>query len=126
MTRLRRVAPRKMAAVSRISTMKVLSPRATLSLAPTRESTRSTTPTRAREAGTKPPIWAITTVNATCRINVDLPAMFGPVTSQSRSPSTSRRTSFGTKRPAAASRSTTGWRASMSSMTVPSSILGRT
>jgi hypothetical protein len=47
----RRVASRRIAAVSRISTMKVLSPRATLSLAPTRERMRSTTPTCAALRG---------------------------------------------------------------------------
>src|SRR6202012_4197525 len=78
----RRGARRSTFAVSFISTMNVLSPRARLSLAPTRVSTRSTTPMCAFLAGTKEPICAKITVNATCRINVDLPAMLGPVTSQ--------------------------------------------
>ena len=80
----RRVARRRTFAVSFISTMKVLSPRARLSLAPTRVSTRSTTPMRARRAGTNEPICARITTSATCRMSVDLPAMFGPVTSQRR------------------------------------------
>src|SRR3974390_2647578 len=47
----RRVARRSTFAVSFISTMNVDSPRETLSLAPPRVSTRSTSPTRARRAG---------------------------------------------------------------------------
>ena len=132
----RRVAPRRTFAVSFISTMKVLSPLARLSLAPTRVSTRSTTPTCARRAGTNEPIWARITISAICRMNVDFPAMFGPVTSHKRaarsSPSVlesgeaSSETSFGTKRPAAASRSTTGWRPSSIVSSSDSSTSGRT
>ncbi len=39
----------------------------------------SATPIFARTAGTKLPICAINTISATCRMYVDLPAMFGPV-----------------------------------------------
>src|SRR5712671_5251541 len=73
-----------MAAVSTISTMKVERPRARSSAAPTREKRRSTTPSLARFAGTKPPIWARTMMSAFWRRNVDLPAMFGPVSNQIR------------------------------------------
>lgn len=37
----------------------------------------------ADRAGTKQPIWASTAISAFCRRKVDLPAMLGPVTSQS-------------------------------------------
>ena len=40
---------------------------------------RSTTPMRALAAGTKLPTCASSTISATCRRYVDLPAMFGPV-----------------------------------------------
>jgi diguanylate cyclase (GGDEF)-like protein len=63
----RRVALARIEAVSRISTMKVLSPRATLSLAPTRERIRSTTPMRAAFAGTYAPICARIAISAFCR-----------------------------------------------------------
>ena len=39
-------------------------------------------PIRAREAGTKLPICAISAISAFWRRKVDLPAMFGPVISQ--------------------------------------------
>jgi hypothetical protein len=51
----RRVALARIAAVSRISTMNVDSPRARLSAAPTRVKIRSTMPTRADLAGTNEP-----------------------------------------------------------------------
>jgi hypothetical protein len=57
-----------MFAVSFISTMKVDSPRASESAAPMRVKTRSTIPIRASVAGTKLPIWASNTINATWRI----------------------------------------------------------
>ena len=60
--------------------MNVERPRARSSAAPTRENSRSTTPMRARFAGTKLPIWASTAISAFWRRKVDLPAMFGPVT----------------------------------------------
>ena len=71
-----------MTAVSTISTMKVERPRARSSAAPTRENSRSTMPIRAREAGTKLPICAISAISAFWRRKVDLPAMLGPVISQ--------------------------------------------
>ena len=66
-TRLSDVAWWRMLAVSIISTMKVDSPRARSSLAPTRVKIRSTTPISAASAGTKLPAWAIRTISATCR-----------------------------------------------------------
>ena len=69
----------RMLAVSTISTRNVLCPRARLSWAPTRVRMRSTSPTRAARAGTKPPIWAMSASSATWRMNTLLPLMFGPV-----------------------------------------------
>jgi hypothetical protein len=106
--------------------MNVLCPPPRLSLAPTRVKMRSTMPIRAARAGTNEPICARRTVSATCRIVVDLPAMFGPVTIIKRSPSASSDTSFGTNEPAAARRSTIGWRHSTSESARPSSSSGRT
>ena len=54
----------------------------------------------------------MTTMSAACRITVDLPAMLGPVMTMSCASSGSSVVSLGTKRPAAASFSTTGWRPS--------------
>ena len=71
-----------MFAASVISTMNVDCPRLSSSLAPTRVKMRSVMPTVAAFAGTKLPMWAISVMSATCRINVLLPAMFGPVMSQ--------------------------------------------
>ena len=56
-----------MFAVSIISTMKVDSPRARSSEAPTRVKMRSQTPITASSAGTKLPACAIRTISATCR-----------------------------------------------------------
>ena len=70
----------RIAAVSTISVMKVDCPRARSSCAPTRVKMRSTSPTRARAAGTQDPIWASSTISAVCRSQVLLPPMFGPVT----------------------------------------------
>ena len=106
--------------------MKVDSPRARLSDAPTRVNTRSTMPTRARRAGTNEPICAMTTMSAVCRITVDLPAMLGPVITMSCASSGSSVVSLGTKRPAAASFSTTGWRPSSISRRNEPSTSGRT
>ena len=94
-TRLRRVARRRISAASFISTMNVDRPRVSASDAPTLVNTRSATPTAAASAGTKLPIWAMIAVSATWRITVDFPAMFGPVTSITWFVSTSRRTSLG-------------------------------
>src|SRR6266545_4253168 len=68
------------AAVSVISTMKVLWPLAISSCAPIRVKIRSTIPISAASAGTNEPICAISTISAICRRAVLLPAMFGPVT----------------------------------------------
>ena len=64
MIRLRRVACFRMWATSFISTMKVLCPRLRLSAAPMRVKIRSVTPMRARTAGTKLPICAISAMRA--------------------------------------------------------------
>ena len=114
-----------MALVSLISTMNVDWPRTRLSDAPTRVNSRSTTPMRARRAGTNAPICASTTHNPTCRSSVDLPAMLGPVSTITRSLSSSR-TSLGMKASRAIIRSTTGCRLASSSITQPSSTVGRT
>ena len=74
--------------------MKVDWPWARLSEAPTRQKTRSTSPTLARAAGTKEPIWARMAISAVWRRTVDLPAMLGPVISSIRVDS-SRLTSLG-------------------------------
>ena len=116
-----------MCAVSVISTMKVDWPRARLSLAPTRVKTRSHSPISAARAGTKQPAWAITTVSATCRITVLLPAMFGPVITRICADSRSRRTSLGTNSsPAGSDFSTTGCRPPSIDSTWLSSSFGRT
>ena len=78
-TRLRGVAVLRMRAVSVISTMNVLWPRDSSSLAPTRAKMRSATPIVARRAGTKLPICAISVSSAAWRMYVLLPAMLGPV-----------------------------------------------
>ena len=92
--------------------MNVESPRDRLSAAPTRVNTRSHTPIVAAFAGTNEPICASSAICATCRMYVDLPAMFGPVISTSCSASGSRRQSFGHERcPPASIASITGWRA---------------
>ena len=62
------VAWRRMSATSVISTMKVDCPAERSSLAPMRVKIRSTTPMRAEAAGTKDPIWAISTMRATWRM----------------------------------------------------------
>ena len=74
----RGVALWRIALVSIISTMKVDCPDVRSSPAPTRVKTRSTTPIRADDAGTKLPHCAISTISATWRRYVDFPAMFGP------------------------------------------------
>ncbi len=55
-------------ATSTISTMKVDWPADRSSEAPMRVNTRSTTPMRAERAGTKEPIWAMSTMRATWRM----------------------------------------------------------
>ena len=72
-----------MLAVSCISTMKVDCPRAMLSDAPTRAKMRSTRASLASRAGTNDPICAIRHSSAVWRRYVDLPPMFGPVSTTS-------------------------------------------
>ena len=57
-----------MLAASVISTMNVLWPRLSSSLAPTRVKMRSARPIRACRAGTKLPIWASSVSSATWRM----------------------------------------------------------
>ena len=90
--------------------MNVDCPDARSSDAPMRVNSLSTMPTRAALAGTKLPICAISTISATCRMYVDLPAMFGPVMIATRPPSGLRFVSFGTKRESFNTCSTTGCR----------------
>ena len=88
--RLFDVADLTILATSLISTIKVDCPEARSSDAPTLVKILSTTPTVALEAGTKLPICAISTMRATCRIYVDLPAILGPVIIATLSPALSR------------------------------------
>ena len=115
-----------MDAVSTISTMKVDCPVYRSSWRPTRVKTRSTSPIVAERAGTKLPIWAISTMSATCLMYVDLPAMLGPVRSVTWASSLLRYESFGTKVPGGMVLSTTGCLPSLMSMTLPLSRRGRT
>ena len=66
--RLREVAQRRISLTSVISTIKVDCPADRSSEAPMRVKMRSTMPMRAALAGTKEPIWAMSTIRATCRI----------------------------------------------------------
>ena len=66
-------------AASVISTINVDSPVERLSLAPTLVKTLSTSPMRARSAGTKQPIWAMIAMRAVWRSKADLPDILGPV-----------------------------------------------
>ncbi|OQC71357.1 MAG: hypothetical protein BWX45_01194 [Deltaproteobacteria bacterium ADurb.Bin002] len=112
MTRLRGVASVRICAVSIISTINVLWPLTRLSDAPIRVKILSTTPMRAREAGTKLPICARSTIRATCRIYVDFPAMLGPVMTSRRFCRKSSSVSLGTNPSFLRAASTTGWRPS--------------
>ena len=115
----------RMAAVSIISTMKVERPRARSSEAPTRLNSRSTTPMRADAAGTGSPAWARITASAVCRRKVDLPAMFGPVSSITRR-SGERSQPFGVKAWARGSAAcTTAWRQSRRQNSASSRISAR-
>ncbi len=115
----------RMLAVSVISTMNVLWPRLSSSVAPTRANNRSTTPILARFAGTNPPICASTTASATWRMYVLLPAMFGPVMRRICPESGPSATSFGTNAPAARTASRTGCRPCSISRTGSATISGR-
>src|SRR5262249_8974838 len=125
MTRLRGVALLRMLAASVISTMKVLCPRPSSSLAPTRVKMRSTTPTRAFRAGTKLPAWASSVISATWRMKQLFPLMLGPVMSQNVPCSGPRVTSLGTNVPGGRFWSSTGWRPSRTSSTGLSVSSGR-
>ena len=86
---------------------------------------RSTSPMRAESAGTKLPNCAIKTIKATCRRNVDLPDIFGPVIIRIRSP-VSKFASLGTNRSALIRCSTTGCRPPLISKTSSETTSGRT
>ena len=121
-----RVACRRMAAVSVISTRKVLWPRARLSWAPMRVKIAVDHPDpRAAPRARSCPICASSTISAACRMYVDFPAMFGPViTRHSTSPDAEPevvRDEARAARPAA--RAPGGGPPSMS-MTPPSSTIG--
>ena len=75
----RSVQERRISADSLISTRNVDSPRERLSEAPTLQNILSTIGIVTFFAGTKDPIWARSTIKATCLRKVDLPAMLGPV-----------------------------------------------
>ena len=67
-SRLLAVAVRRMSLTSVISTIKVDCPADRSSEAPMRVKIRSTMPSLAALAGTKDPIWAMSTISATWRI----------------------------------------------------------
>ncbi len=95
-TRLRSERLLRMLAVSVISTINVDSPLERLSEAPTRVKILSMMPMLADSAGTKEPIWAMSTMRAVCRSRADLPAMLGPVMMMICWSSLSSRRSLGT------------------------------
>ena len=112
--------------VSSISTMKVDSPREMLSVAPTRVKILSNQPILTLAAGTKEPIWAISTISAVWRSNADFPAMLGPVSMIIWSPLLSMLTSLGTySSPGAIRVSITGWRPALMSRAADLSTTGR-
>ena len=116
----------RMFAISSISTMNVEADRPMSSAEPIRVNTRSTTPIFASLAGTNEPICARRTIVALCRIQVDFPAMFGPVRIESIRSERFMRVSFGTKGSPPSARSTAGWRPSTIRIVSPSSISGAT
>ena len=127
-TRERSVAERSMWAVSVISTRKVDSPRARLSLAPTRQKILSTIPMRALWQGTKLPVCARSAMSAFCLRKVLFPAILGPVIRAKLHLffSPARLRSLGTNSPEGRCCSTTGWRPFFTSKARLSSTVGRT
>ena len=125
MSKLFFVAQRSSSDTSVISTMNVDCPADRSSLAPMRVKMRSTTPMWALCAGTNEPICAMSTISATCRIYVDLPAIFGPVMMLTRSSFAPMWVSLGTKNASPRIFSTTGWRPSWIWITPLSSTVGR-
>mmetsp|Transcript_22144 Transcript_22144/g.72271 ORF Transcript_22144/g.72271 Transcript_22144/m.72271 type:complete len:388 (+) Transcript_22144:609-1772(+) len=85
----RAVACLRMSEVSSSSTRKVERPAMMASFAPTRVKMRSTGESEHASAATQQPRCAISTVRHACRSTVDLPPMFGPVTSRKRAASPS-------------------------------------
>ena len=114
----------KMWLTSVISSINVLCPDEISSDAPTLVKILSTIPILADFAGTKLPICAIRVISATCRIYVDLPAIFGPVIIIIRSSSLFKRVSFGTNIEFFDIFSTTGCRPSVISILPLSDISG--
>ena len=127
MTREAALAPLRMAALSSISAMKVDTPRAWLSPAPTRAKMASRTGITARAQGTQLPTWARSTAMPTWRMKVDLPPMLGPVMSWNQDSPRTMRQSLGTKSTPSCS-STQGCRQASSTSSAPSrgSMTGRT
>ena len=109
-----------------ISSINVLCPEAISSDAPTRVKILSTIPMRALDAGTKLPTCAISVISATCRIYVDLPAIFGPVIINILSLSVFSVVSFGTNIEPLSIFSTTGCLPSFISILPLSEISGIT
>src|SRR6056300_907794 len=126
MTKARSSAWFKIAAVSTISTIKVDRPRAKSSDAPTRLNNWLTNPICANGAGTNEPAWAKSAINAFCRKNVDLPAMFGPVKSQILPSSKSQSFAINGLPSRWRDASTTGWRPARMVNARLSSTVGRT
>lgn len=79
MTRLSLVADLRIALVSSISLMNVLTPLSWLSPAPTRHRIESKIGTDAAWHGTKLPTWARSAIKAVWRMKTDLPPALGPV-----------------------------------------------
>ena len=86
----------------------------------------STTPIFAYLAGTKQPICAIRTIIAVCRMNVDLPDIFGPVIIMSLLSFMSSRASFGVNGLSPSIFSITGCLPSLMSITLSRVISGLT
>jgi len=124
--RLFAVALSRIYATSLISTINVLCPAERSSDAPTRVNILSTIPISALAAGTNPPICAIMTISAVCRIYVDFPAMFGPVIIAICLSPQSSSVSFGMNTAEFFILSTTGWRPSLILITSDISTVGIT
>lgn len=73
------VALLKIALVSNISLMNVLTPFNWLSPAPTRHKMESKIGNSASWQGTNEPIWASKAINPVCRMKTDFPPALGPV-----------------------------------------------
>ena len=106
--------------------MKVDSPREMLSVAPTRVKILSKYPKRADAAGTKEPVWAMSTMSAVWRSRADFPDMLGPVSIIIWVLEESMYTSLGTySSPGGIRVSITGWRPALMSRILLPSTTGR-